>query len=156
MYLCILDHPGNVVFHKEVPAEPVAFLEAIAPLRDGWFGGPEVADQHDPGHRLRICRLRLGSPQPDGDNQSGNGKDEANHCYLLEQGPYEAEQKGTSSGNPWRRDRIVFNPAPSATCRTAGQSCGGAAGLGSKSRRSDPPTVPDFHRSPAVQQISPV
>ena len=35
MYLCILDHAGNIVLHKEVPAEPAAFLEAIAPYRDG-------------------------------------------------------------------------------------------------------------------------
>ena len=34
MYLCILDHAGNIVLHKEVPAEPGAFLEAIAPFRD--------------------------------------------------------------------------------------------------------------------------
>jgi transposase len=35
MYLCILDHAGAIVLHKEVPAEPSAFLEAIAPYRDG-------------------------------------------------------------------------------------------------------------------------
>jgi transposase len=35
MYLCILDHAGKIVLHKEVPAEPDAFLEAIAPFRDG-------------------------------------------------------------------------------------------------------------------------
>jgi transposase len=35
MYLCILDHAGTIVFHDEVPAEPDAFLEAIAPYRDG-------------------------------------------------------------------------------------------------------------------------
>jgi len=35
MYLCILDQAGTVVLHKEVPADPDAFLEAIAPFRDG-------------------------------------------------------------------------------------------------------------------------
>jgi hypothetical protein len=35
MYLCILDHASDIVLHKEVPAEPAAFLEAIAPFRDG-------------------------------------------------------------------------------------------------------------------------
>jgi hypothetical protein len=35
MYLCILDPAGISVRHKEVPAEPAAFLEAIAPFRDG-------------------------------------------------------------------------------------------------------------------------
>jgi hypothetical protein len=34
MYLCILDHAGRVVLHKEVPAEPGSFLNAIAPFRD--------------------------------------------------------------------------------------------------------------------------
>ena len=35
MYLCILDQAGSVVLHKEVPAAPDAFLQAIAPFRDG-------------------------------------------------------------------------------------------------------------------------
>jgi transposase len=35
MYLCILDNAGSIVLHKEVPAEPAAFLEAIGPFRDG-------------------------------------------------------------------------------------------------------------------------
>jgi hypothetical protein len=30
MYLCILDHAGQVVFHKDLPTNPEAFLEAIA------------------------------------------------------------------------------------------------------------------------------
>jgi transposase len=35
MYLCILDHAGTIVLHQEVPAEPGAFLEAVAPYRAG-------------------------------------------------------------------------------------------------------------------------
>ena len=35
MYLCILDHAGNIVLHEDLPAEPAAFLEAIAPYRNG-------------------------------------------------------------------------------------------------------------------------
>src|SRR5262249_53791307 len=35
MYLCILDHGGTIVLHPEVAAEQAAFLEAIAPFRDG-------------------------------------------------------------------------------------------------------------------------
>jgi hypothetical protein len=35
MYLCILDHAGNSVLHEDLPAEPAAFLEAIAPYRNG-------------------------------------------------------------------------------------------------------------------------
>ena len=34
MYLCILDHTGQVLFHKDLPTNPDAFLEAIAPYRD--------------------------------------------------------------------------------------------------------------------------
>jgi hypothetical protein len=51
MYLYILDNGGTVVLHKEVACEPAAFLQAIAPYRDGlvvaweclfccyWLGG---------------------------------------------------------------------------------------------------------------------
>jgi transposase len=35
MYLCILDQTGKIVLHQEVAAEPDAFLEAVAPYRDG-------------------------------------------------------------------------------------------------------------------------
>jgi transposase len=35
MYLCILDRAGNIVWHEDLPAEPAAFLEAIAPYRAG-------------------------------------------------------------------------------------------------------------------------
>ncbi|MBD3237611.1 MAG: hypothetical protein GF330_12975, partial [Candidatus Eisenbacteria bacterium] len=31
MYLCILDHAGKVVLHKNLPARPEPFLKAIAP-----------------------------------------------------------------------------------------------------------------------------
>jgi transposase len=35
MYLCILDANGQVVFDKNLAAEPDAFLKAVAPFRDG-------------------------------------------------------------------------------------------------------------------------
>jgi transposase len=35
MYLCILDRAGQIVFHQELPTEPAAFLEALAPFREG-------------------------------------------------------------------------------------------------------------------------
>jgi transposase len=35
MYLCILDSAGQVVFDKNLAAEPEAFLQAVAPFRDG-------------------------------------------------------------------------------------------------------------------------
>jgi hypothetical protein len=34
MYLCILERAGTIVLHQEVPAEPAAFLQAIAPFRN--------------------------------------------------------------------------------------------------------------------------
>jgi transposase len=34
MYLCILDHSGAIVFHQDLPTDPDAFLQAIAPFRD--------------------------------------------------------------------------------------------------------------------------
>ena len=33
MYLCILDHAGQIVLHKDLPTQPEAFLETIAPFR---------------------------------------------------------------------------------------------------------------------------
>jgi transposase len=35
MYLCILDQAGRIVLHQEIPCEPGAFLQAVAPYRRG-------------------------------------------------------------------------------------------------------------------------
>jgi transposase len=35
MFLCILDPNGKTLLHKDIPANPEAFLDAIAPFRDG-------------------------------------------------------------------------------------------------------------------------
>ncbi len=35
MYLCILDQAGAICFHQNLPAQPDAFRQAIAPYRDG-------------------------------------------------------------------------------------------------------------------------
>lgn len=35
MFLCILDPRGETLLHKDIPASPEAFLDAIAPHRDG-------------------------------------------------------------------------------------------------------------------------
>lgn len=35
MYLCILDEAGTIVLHKNLATSPEAFLQAIAPFRDG-------------------------------------------------------------------------------------------------------------------------
>ena len=42
MYTCILDARGDVVVHRDLPARPDAFLEAIAPYRDDVVVGAEV------------------------------------------------------------------------------------------------------------------
>jgi hypothetical protein len=35
MYLCILDETGAIVLHKNLATSPAAFLDAVAPFRDG-------------------------------------------------------------------------------------------------------------------------
>src|SRR3977135_1694115 len=35
MYVCVVDQAGAIVFHEDLVAEPAAFLEAIAPFREG-------------------------------------------------------------------------------------------------------------------------
>jgi hypothetical protein len=35
MYVCILDGTGQVRLHRNVPSTPTAFLEIVAPYRDG-------------------------------------------------------------------------------------------------------------------------
>src|SRR6201993_1017237 len=34
MYVCILDHHGEILLHRNMPARPETFLKAIAPYRD--------------------------------------------------------------------------------------------------------------------------
>jgi transposase len=41
MHLCILDHDGTVVFDRNVPCKPKAFLDAIALYRNGLIVGVE-------------------------------------------------------------------------------------------------------------------
>jgi transposase len=41
MYLCILDAQGQVVFDRNLPANPESFLQAVAPFRDGLVVGVE-------------------------------------------------------------------------------------------------------------------
>ena len=33
MYVCILSEVGEIIFHKNMPAAPVPFMDAIAPFR---------------------------------------------------------------------------------------------------------------------------
>ena len=41
LYLCVLDQDGTVVFDRNLPARPDAFLRAVAPFRDGLVVGVE-------------------------------------------------------------------------------------------------------------------
>ncbi len=41
MYLCILSHEGEILLHKNIPAEPAAFLRAIDPYRNELVVGVE-------------------------------------------------------------------------------------------------------------------
>ena len=41
MYLCILSHDGEIVFHHNLAAAPEPFLRAVAPYRDGLVVGAE-------------------------------------------------------------------------------------------------------------------
>jgi transposase len=79
MYLCILDHAGQVVLHHEVPAEPAAFLEAIAPFRQGlvvaceclfcWYWLADLCQQEQIafvlGHALYMKAIHGGKSKDD-------------------------------------------------------------------------------------------
>ncbi|MFN7955439.1 MAG: IS110 family transposase [bacterium] len=41
MYICVLDQAGEVRLHRNFPTTPVAFLEAVAPFREGLVVGIE-------------------------------------------------------------------------------------------------------------------
>ena len=41
MYVCILSQTGEIVYHKNLPASPEPFLDAIAPFRDDLVVGVE-------------------------------------------------------------------------------------------------------------------
>ena len=43
MYVCILDQSGKVRFHRNLPAEPDAFLEAVEPFCDDIVVGAECS-----------------------------------------------------------------------------------------------------------------
>ena len=41
LHLCVLDHTGAVVYDRNLPCRPDAFLQAVAPFRDGLVVGAE-------------------------------------------------------------------------------------------------------------------
>jgi transposase len=79
MHLCVLDHQGAVVFDRNLPCRPDAFLHAIAPFRDDLIVGVEcmfawywVADlcqvQNIPfalGHALYLKAIHGGKAKND-------------------------------------------------------------------------------------------
>ena len=57
MYLCILDPAGQALLHRDYPADARAFLDAVAPFRDGlvvavecmfaWYWLADLCAEHD-------------------------------------------------------------------------------------------------------------
>jgi transposase len=79
LHLCLLDHPGAVVYDRNLPCRPDAFLQAVAPFRDGLVVGAEClfawywladlcAQAGIPfriGHALYLKRIHGGQAQND-------------------------------------------------------------------------------------------
>jgi hypothetical protein len=79
MYLCVLDHAGQTVLHRNYPADAAAFLEAVAPFRDGlavavecmfaWYWLADLcAEQQIPfvlGHALYMKAIHQGKAKND-------------------------------------------------------------------------------------------
>ena len=79
MYLCILDHGGAIVLHKEIACEPAAFRDAIAPFRDGlvvaceclfcWYWLADLCQAHNIafvlGHALYMKAIHGGKAADD-------------------------------------------------------------------------------------------
>jgi hypothetical protein len=79
MYLCILDATGQTVLHKDYPADAAAFLDAIAPYRDGlavavecmfaWYWLADLCHEHGIpfvlGHALYMKAIHQGKSKND-------------------------------------------------------------------------------------------
>lgn len=79
MYLCILDHAGNVLLHRDYPASAAAFLDAVAPFRNGlvvavecmfaWYWLADLCQEHDIafvlGHALYMKAIHQGKSKND-------------------------------------------------------------------------------------------
>jgi hypothetical protein len=59
MHLCILDATGAVVFDKNLPCRPDAFLSAVAPFRENLIIGAECMSA---GTGCPICARKRSSP----------------------------------------------------------------------------------------------
>jgi transposase len=79
MFTHVLDHSGQTVFQRDLPARPDAFLDAVAPFREGLVVGAECMfawywladlceDQHIPfvlGHALAMKLIHGGKSKND-------------------------------------------------------------------------------------------
>jgi transposase len=79
MYLCVLDHAGLPLLHREYPAHAGAFLEAIAPYRGGlvvavecmfaWYWLADLCAEHSIpfvlGHALYMKAIHQGKSKND-------------------------------------------------------------------------------------------
>src|SRR5262245_28874378 len=79
MYLCILDAAGQTLLHRDQPADPRAFLDAVAPYRDGlvvavecmfaWYWLADLCAEHDIpfvlGHALYMKAIHQGKSKND-------------------------------------------------------------------------------------------
>jgi transposase len=79
LYTHILDDEGTTVFEQDLPADPAAFLEAVAPFRDGlvvgaecmfaWYWLADLCAEHDIpfvlGHALYMKMIHGGKAKTD-------------------------------------------------------------------------------------------
>jgi transposase len=79
MHVCILDHAGSVVFDKNLPSRPDAFVHAVTPFRDGlvvgvecmfaWYWLADLCQQEDLafvlGHALYMKAIHGGKAKND-------------------------------------------------------------------------------------------
>jgi transposase len=79
MYLCVLDQSGHTVLHQNYPADAGAFLDAVAPFRDGlavavecmfaWYWLADLCAEHNIpfilGHALYMKAIHQGKAKND-------------------------------------------------------------------------------------------
>jgi hypothetical protein len=79
MYVCILSHDGEIVLHRNMKAAPEAFLQAVAPYREGlvvaveciftWYGLADLCAQESLpfilGHALYMKAIHGGKAKHD-------------------------------------------------------------------------------------------
>jgi len=80
MYICVLDQAGQILLHRNLPAEPEAFLSAIAPYRQdivvcaecmfSWYWLADLCGRENIpfvlGHALYMKAIHGGRPKTTG------------------------------------------------------------------------------------------